>query len=89
MALKFLNDVSVSNTFRKRWTAHMSGWCNLHDHLPKDQANPDFYAKLMCLELERPHPRVDILLRLKGAFDVRRKRQELLAIMDAVRCGNE
>jgi hypothetical protein len=80
--LKFLEGVEVSQGFRNEWESRMAGWCRLHEHLVahgKETAN--FYAKLLVMELDWEQPRLDIVLRLKGAFDVRRKRDELAQLM--------
>jgi hypothetical protein len=80
--LKFLKEVKVTRGFRDEWEPRMAGWCRLHQYLVSHGTDTAyFYAKLLVMELSWEQPRLDIVLRLKGAFDVRRKRDELAQLM--------
>lgn len=84
--LKFLQDVELSQGFRNKWKPKMSGWVALHAHIRNYMAEhpqadvSTFYAKLMLLELSRVKPRLSMLARLKGSFDMRRRTEEASAL---------
>jgi hypothetical protein len=80
----FLKGYLIPDGFAEEWNPIMSGWCNLHANLP-EAGTHGFYAHLMILELRRVNPRIDVLTRLKGSFDIRRKRAELLELIEVVK----
>ncbi len=83
--LKFLKGVTVPRNFRGEWVDKMSGWVNLHKEIRKDKRDSAFYARLMIVELEYEDPRSGIMLRLKGGFDVCRRREEMIQMMAAIK----
>ena len=58
--------------------APMTGWMPLHAWIVKKRKRLKMadYARLMVIELERESPRMHILQKLKGSFDVARRTVE-------------
>ncbi len=84
MSVDFLKGVKVPKRFKSLWLPRMSGWVALHGYLQDvDKSDQDLFARLMVVELSRPSPRYAILERLKGSFDVARRRNEMRALAGA------
>ena len=81
----FLNNYSVPKRHRLR-KVPMSGWSTLHEWLVanKNDLLACDYARLMIIELERDEPRLHILTRLKGSFDVARRKAEQRELLKSI-----
>lgn len=82
---EFLKDYTVGPRHPLR-KAPMSGWTTLHAWLVANKRNlrPADYARLMVIELEREEPRLQILIRLKGTFEVERRKIERRELMKSI-----